>query len=222
MSSISGSRGILLILSALPSVALIAGPASSAPLAGDENHAIPAGRAEAKLDAKSKSRASGLVEFEPTADGMRVTYSIVGLKPSKKHGFHLHQNGDCSDLAAKAAGGHFEKLGAGRGTSRDFPEEYAGDFPELQANQEGKARGEFMMPRLAMSGRFGILGRALVVHEGPDDVSRKAAARIACGVVKAVEEAPPKQTSALENQIQACVDTQATARAGTFGRRPGL
>src|SRR5689334_9514566 len=52
------------------------------------------------------STVSGTVVFTKVEHGVQVHAHISGLTPGK-HGFHVHEFGDCSDPAAKSAGGHF-------------------------------------------------------------------------------------------------------------------
>ena len=141
----------------------------------------PEPKAEARLEPKSNSATQGAVDFEETVDGMRVTYSIDGLKPSSKHGFHIHTLGDCLAPDARSAGKHFVLVAKKNGTSKDSPDQYAGDMPELQANEDGKAIGTFLMPRLTFKGPFSVIGRSVIVQASADDVTKKSAAQSHAG-----------------------------------------
>jgi Cu-Zn family superoxide dismutase len=144
-------------------------------------------KAEAKLESKSNSKVSGKIDFEQSADGMKVAYSIEGLVPSTKHGIHVHEKGDCSSMDAKSAGKHFAMIAKDNGTSKDFPDQYAGDFPEIQANEKGKAVGSFLMPRLSFQGQYSISEKAVIVHAAPDDMAKPSAPRVACGVISLIK-----------------------------------
>src|SRR5678815_2001646 len=52
------------------------------------------------------NKVSGTVTFTPVADGVQVHAEISGLTPGK-HGFHVHEFGDCSAPAELASGAHF-------------------------------------------------------------------------------------------------------------------
>src|SRR4051812_30029994 len=58
------------------------------------------------LHATAGNKVSGTVTFTPGADGVQVHAELVGLTPGK-HGFHIHEFGDCSAADASSAGGHF-------------------------------------------------------------------------------------------------------------------
>src|SRR3982750_2839683 len=63
-------------------------------------------KATAKLEPKSKSNVTGTIEFTRVGDNVQVTGDIQNLSPGK-HGFHIHEKGDCSAADAASAGGHF-------------------------------------------------------------------------------------------------------------------
>ncbi|MEJ2055252.1 MAG: superoxide dismutase family protein, partial [Calditrichaceae bacterium] len=48
----------------------------------------------------------GTVYFEKVPEGIKVIADISGLSPGK-HGFHIHEFGDCTAEDATSAGGHF-------------------------------------------------------------------------------------------------------------------
>src|SRR5678815_3662126 len=52
------------------------------------------------------NKVSGTVTFTPVADGVQVHAELAGLTPGK-HGFHIHEFGDCSSADASSAGAHF-------------------------------------------------------------------------------------------------------------------
>src|SRR2546423_5114726 len=52
------------------------------------------------------NKVSGTVTFTPVADGVQVHADLAGLTPGK-HGFHIHEFGDCSAADASSAGAHF-------------------------------------------------------------------------------------------------------------------
>jgi Cu/Zn superoxide dismutase len=59
---------------------------------------------------------------------------------SQLHGFHIHDNGDCSSLDAMTAGGHFNPEGKKHGNTEHHhhgAEHHAGDMPNLKADACG-------------------------------------------------------------------------------------
>src|SRR5437588_11634720 len=63
-------------------------------------------KAAAQLEPKSSSQVTGTVTFTKVGDEIQVVADIQNLKPGK-HGFHIHENGDCSEPDAASAGAHF-------------------------------------------------------------------------------------------------------------------
>ncbi|HEX8076619.1 MAG TPA: superoxide dismutase family protein, partial [Chthoniobacterales bacterium] len=85
----------------------------------------------ALLKPASGSQVSGTVIFKKDGDDARVTVDLANLKPGK-HGFHIHEKGDCSDPKAASAGAHFNPAKKHHG-GVDTPERHAGDFGNLEA-----------------------------------------------------------------------------------------
>ena len=129
----------------------------------------------------------GVVRFtQEGADAVKIVAVIEGLKPNSKHGFHIHQFGDCSALNGKSAGGHYNPAGHAHGRSSD-PKHHAGDLGNLQADASGKARYEEMILGINIAGgKNPILGRGVIIHAKPDDFGQptgNAGSRIGCGVI---------------------------------------
>jgi Cu-Zn family superoxide dismutase len=140
--------------------------------------------AKAKVLPKNGSQAKGNVEFAETPNGVRIHYRITGLQPNTLHGFHIHENGDCSSPDGKSAGEHYLKTSSNGGTSLDAPEKHAGDLPQIKADSRGIAKGEFEVPDLSISKIDPIENRSIIVHEGPDNPEKPSSPRIACGIIK--------------------------------------
>lgn len=139
--------------------------------------------AEAVLVAKNGSKVNGTVLFEQLPNNMLVTFNIEGLPPSKQFGFHIHEVGDCTSDDAKSAGGHYFPLSEKGGTSSDNPGRYAGDFPMIRSDKDGLAEGNYKTSKLTVAKNRAIVGRAIMVHAGPDDITKPSASRIACGAI---------------------------------------
>lgn len=145
-------------------------------------------KAVAELVATEGNKASGTVNFQQTPDGVTVTGRIEGLSPGE-HGFHVHENGDCSSTDSKSAGGHFAPAGHKHGAS-DAAEHHAGDMGNITANEDGVAQVDAQFAFLKMGeGEASIIGKAVIVHGGSDDLesqpSGDAGPRVACGVIEA-------------------------------------
>lgn len=141
-------------------------------------------KAAATLESKNDSTVKGTIDFSETADGLQVKYSLTGLAKDQNHGFHIHEKGDCSSKDAKTAGPHYHKVAETGGTSLDFPGKYAGDLPQIKSDANGKAEGQFLVTGVTIDKVNPIDGRAIIVHAGPDDLTKKSAPRAACGLIK--------------------------------------
>lgn len=144
----------------------------------------------ATVVATEGNRAEGAVTFRRTGGGIAVTAQIEGLEPNGRHGFHIHQYGDCTAPDATSAGGHFNPTGERHGGRHD-DERHIGDLGNLEADSQGVATLEYIDNRLSMDGGHSILGRGVIVHAQPDDYETQptgdAGARIGCGVIGVAE-----------------------------------
>ena len=141
----------------------------------------------AQLKPASGSQVSGTVKFSEADGGVRVMAEVSGLTPGK-HGFHIHQNGDCSAPDAKSAGDHFNPDDQQHG-GHDSAMRHRGDLGNLEAGSDGRATLEHTLRGITLSGPDSIVGKAVLVHAGEDDLktppSGNSGARIACGVIEA-------------------------------------
>jgi superoxide dismutase, Cu-Zn family len=141
-------------------------------------------KAIAVLHSASGSQVMGTVTFTQMGDTVQVVADITGLTPGK-HGFHIHEFGDCSAADASSAGGHFNPMKKPHGAP-DATERHAGDLGNVEADSTGKAHLELKDNMLKLSGENSILGRGVIVHEKVDDWSQptgNAGGRLACGVI---------------------------------------
>ena len=145
-------------------------------------------KAVAVLSSASGSKVAGTITFTKTGDTVSVVADITGLTPGK-HGFHIHEFGDCSAADASSAGSHFNPMKKPHGAP-DAAEHHAGDLGNIEADSNGKAHLEMKDSGLKLGGENCILGRAVIVHEKVDDWSQptgNAGARVACGVIGAAK-----------------------------------
>ncbi len=128
----------------------------------------------------------GTVTFTKMGDKLKVVADVEGLNPNQQHAIHIHEFGDCTDLNAKSAGGHYNPDGHPHGLPGN-PERHAGDLGNLSADAAGKARLELTVDNISIAGvNNPIVGRAVVVHAEPDDGGQptgNAGGRIACGTI---------------------------------------
>ena len=148
--------------------------------AGDTTKAV------AVLHSASGGNVSGTVTFTASGDTVKVVADITGLTPGK-HGFHIHEFGDCSDPKAANAGGHFDPAHTQHHGAPDSSERHAGDLGNIEADASGKARLETTDSVMKLNGADSIVGHAVIVHEKADDLKTQptgdAGGRVACGVI---------------------------------------
>jgi Cu-Zn family superoxide dismutase len=154
-------------------------------LGGCSSEPAPEKKLRCDLQPTAGNTVSGWISFAPMADHVHVTAEVKGLAPGK-HGFHVHEKGDCSSGDGKSAGGHFNPAGAPH-AGPDAEKRHAGDLGNLEADEAGVAKHDRMDMVLRLSGEDSILGRAVIVHAGEDDFTTQptgaAGARVACGVI---------------------------------------
>lgn len=134
----------------------------------------------------------GSVKITETDRGLEFAPNLRALPPGK-HGFHIHAEGSCQPAmkegkasAAEAAGGHFDPQHTGKHEGPNGMG-HSGDLPLLVVDNDGKATGAVLAPRLQTLGQ--IKGRALMIHLGGDNMSDQpkplggGGARYACGVI---------------------------------------
>ena len=166
----------VLVLAALPLLCACQSMRSDAP------------RATASLQPTKGNQTSGTVAFVEAGGRVRVHAVVVGLKPGREHGFHVHEAGDCSSGDGMSTKGHFNPLGKPH-AHFSTAERHAGDMPALRADANGRAEANFELDVMTVSpGPASVVGRGLIVHADADDYRTQptgnAGARIACAVIQ--------------------------------------
>ncbi|KRT86907.1 hypothetical protein AMK59_2413 [Oryctes borbonicus] len=134
---------------------------------------------------------NGTIKFKQTDDGVVIEGEVLGLTPGK-HGFHVHGKGDLSD-GCTSTGSHFNPFNKDHG-SPDSENRHVGDLGNIVADDKGVAKIQITDKIISLrSGDTNILGRAIVVHSGEDDLGRgghddslttgHAGGRVACGII---------------------------------------
>ena len=184
---------------AAPAPASVPPPAVDASATSDEPGpaAMPTGMgpapvnmsATAELKATEGNTVAGTLTFVPVDGGIRVTGQVTGLQGGE-HGFHVHENGDCSAPDASSAGGHFNPASTAHGRVGQG-EHHAGDSDNISANAQGVATVDTLLQGVTLGDGSGtdIVGRGVIVHADPDDYTTQptgnAGGRLACGVIAA-------------------------------------
>ena len=145
--------------------------------------------AQATLAATEGNTARGVLDIEQEAQGLRIRGEIAGLTASGEHGFHIHENGDCSAPDASSAGGHFNPQAKAHGKP-DAGDHHAGDMFNVVADAQGAGRVDALVAGVTLrdGSATDVVGKAIVLHEKADDYVSQPAGdsgkRIACGVIR--------------------------------------
>ncbi|KAK0188081.1 superoxide dismutase [Armillaria mellea] len=153
----------------------------------------PAAVTKATVFLSGDSKVIGKVTFEQASVDAPVTVSgnLEGLDPSASRGFHIHQSGDLSG-GCVSAGPHFNPFGKNHGAPTDT-DRHVGDLGNIKSDEAGVAAFSFSDSLISLNGPLSIIGRAVVVHAGTDDLGKggdeeslktgNAGGRAACGVI---------------------------------------
>lgn len=140
----------------------------------------------ATLQPTQGNNVKGEISLMAMGSGVHFTGTVTGLAPGK-HGFHVHENGDCSAPDGSSAGAHFNPEKKAHGAP-DAAEHHAGDLGNIEADASGAAQVNIHMNGITIgSGANSVMGKAIIVHANPDDFSQptgNAGGRLACGVIK--------------------------------------
>jgi len=169
--------------------------AAAAAAPAGHNHAVLAA-AEMGADVKEavavlhgttgNEKVMGVIRFSDTGSGVKVSGEIMGLEPNSKHGFHIHEFGDCSDMAkATSAGGHYNPDKHQHGAPGAMS--HVGDMGNVEADAAGTAKVDVTLTDASIMGKNAILGRGVILHAKVDDLTSQPAGnagdRVACAVI---------------------------------------
>jgi len=130
-------------------------------------------------------KVDGTVTFTRVEEGIRVQAHIHHLAPGK-HGFHIHEFGDCSSPDAMSAGGHFNPQ-MSEHAGPDANMRHVGDLGNIEADDSGHAHYDKVDTHIRFFGPASIIGRGLIIHEKADDLKTQptgnAGGRVSCGVI---------------------------------------
>ena len=121
----------------------------------------------------------GEVRFYQECGNVLVVADISGMPKSNGTGFfalHIHEGGSCSGEGFAQTGGHYDPKGASHPN-------HAGDLPPLMRCCDGA----FLAVRTDRFCVQEIVGKTVVIHNGPDDFHSQPAGnagiKIACGLI---------------------------------------
>ncbi|KAK0219195.1 superoxide dismutase [Armillaria fumosa] len=137
----------------------------------------------------------GTVIFQQSStDGpVHITGSIEGLDPSSLRGFHVHTSGNLTG-GCDSTGEHWNPFNTTHGGLQDPKDKrHVGDLGNVQTDANGAATLDITDDIMSLNGPLSIVGRAIVVHAGTDDLGKggtplslvngNSGARVSCGVI---------------------------------------
>ncbi len=151
------------------------------------------------------SSVNGQVTLNETPAGLEVDVKVANVPPGK-HGFHIHEKGNCSDQG-KAAGSHYNPDGVAHGmVMKDgFQHAHAGDFGNIEVGPDGTGTAKMVVPGLTLTGeKYNVEGKAVILHEKEDDFTQptgNAGGRIGCGVIMLQDETDSRADRITEQDI---------------------
>ncbi|XP_043587501.1 superoxide dismutase [Cu-Zn], chloroplastic-like [Bombus pyrosoma] len=123
---------------------------------------------------------------------IEITGKVYGLTPGL-HGIHVHEKGDLRD-GCMSTGPHFNPENVTHG-GQNSPVRHVGDLGNILANESGVADVNIKDSIISFTGNNNIIGRAIVIHSGEDDLGRGSSPlsastgnsgdRWACGIIEA-------------------------------------
>lgn len=143
------------------------------------------------LDPKSGSNANGMVTFTEENRAVTLEAHINGLTPGV-HAIHVHQKADCSSDDGKSSGGHWNPTFAPHGAWGSETGFHRGDIGNFMADETGHGMITFSTDLWCLGCEDetkDLLGKAIIVHQGEDDLSSQpsgaAGARVSCaGIIQ--------------------------------------
>lgn len=186
-------QAILIIAGFACGIALAADPpnpnaAPSKSVATPPEAQTPVG-ANAPLEPTKGNKARGNLSLNTDRGGVGIAGTIEGLQPNSEHGFHIHEKGDCSAPDASSAGGHFNPTNQPHGNPKAEGARHFGDMMNLRSDAKGVAKVNVFLDRATLhtSEPTNLVGKAIVVHQKPDDYTSQPSGnsgdRVACGVI---------------------------------------
>lgn len=115
------------------------------------------------------SQVKGNVTFiqNDCGQSVHVRVQLTGVKEGK-HGFHIHEKGDLTNGCA-SMGAHYNPEKVDHGAPH-HEVRHIGDLGNVEVNSTGIVDITFTDAIITLSGKFSIIGRGVVVHEGEDDL----------------------------------------------------
>jgi len=127
---------------------------------------------------------TGTITFTLVGNQVQVEASISGItsNPTAQHGMHIHQYGDLTSTTGTATGAHYDPAGTNVHACPPTTPRHAGDMGNWTATA-GSITQSKTLDLITLTGTGSIIGRAVILHDIPDDCSVPAGLRIAQCVI---------------------------------------
>ncbi len=149
-------------------------------------------KAMATIEARSNSSISGTVTFTESNGSVKMVASISNAIPGN-HAIHIHAIGDCSAADGTSAGGHWNPTDENHGKWEETPF-HRGDIGNMVIGDDGNGVIERETNLWCIDcddEKKNIVGKAIIIHQGPDDFSSQPAGaagpRIGCGAIEKIQ-----------------------------------
>jgi Cu-Zn family superoxide dismutase len=143
------------------------------------------------LSPKSDSNVEGTINFVEKNGMVTMVGTVTGLEEGE-HAIHIHEKADCSSADGKSSGGHWNPTGQPHGAWGDATGYHKGDIGNFKTNATGAATLTKTTDEWCIGcddDTKDILGKAVIVHIGVDDLTSQpsgaAGARVGCaGIIE--------------------------------------
>ncbi|HEV7632925.1 MAG TPA: superoxide dismutase family protein [Steroidobacteraceae bacterium] len=151
--------------------------------------AQPAVTALVALAPTRDSKTSGTLTLVSEQGVVSINGQVGGLEPGSKHGFHVHEKGNCSARDASSAGGVFTPETVATKDDSRLDAHQLGEVMNIEADDKGTAQVRIRLVGVSLKdgGPGDLKGKSIIVHAQPDDPAAQPASdsgdRSACGVI---------------------------------------
>jgi len=141
--------------------------------------------AVAVLEPLNNSGVHGIVNFREGNGYVEITAKVYGLSRGD-HGIHIHKFGDLRSDKGDFLDGHYNPTNTKHG-NKGKDGGHLGDLGNIYALNDSTAQFDKKRFKLSLNGKYSILGRSIVIHQGEDDLvtqpSGNSGMKVAAGVI---------------------------------------
>ena len=120
---------------------------------------------------KNKKNIEGTIQFEELdRERVKVKYEVKGLDDGK-HGFHIHEYGDCSSDDGLSTGSHWNPTDTKHSKWGDPTGFHLGAIGNFEVDSSGHGMVNFSTDLwcIGCEEKNDILGKGIIIHNGEDD-----------------------------------------------------